>query len=112
MAISERTPWRRLLRNKIAMAGLLVIGFAIFVAVFAYFIVPDPSPDANRIIVEIGGQKPGFRQLFLKLPKPGMVGHQSFSDILIHGRRERWDYIPVNSYRWDRDSLIVDKYVD
>ena len=48
------------------MAGLIVITLAILVAVFAYFIAPDNSPNANRIILEIGGSKPGYTQSFIK----------------------------------------------
>jgi len=50
---ANRNTWRRLLRNKGALFGLIVIGAALLVAVVAYFIAPDPSPDANRMIVEI-----------------------------------------------------------
>lgn len=47
------------------MAGLIMIVLAIFTAIFCYFIAPDSSPFANRIILEIGGQKPGFTQEFI-----------------------------------------------
>lgn len=57
----QAAAWRRLKKNKGALAGLVVIIIAFVIAVFAYFIAPDPSPYANRIILEIGGEKPGFR---------------------------------------------------
>ncbi|GGB10091.1 hypothetical protein GCM10011511_37050 [Puia dinghuensis] len=101
-----------MLRNKGAMFGLIVIGAAIFVAVTGYFIAPDASPDANRIIVEIGGRKPGFSQLFLLLKKQGSVTRTSFFYRLLYGREDRYDYIPINSYMQQMDSLIVEKYVD
>ncbi|MCH5689771.1 hypothetical protein LWM68_39430 [Niabella sp. W65] len=47
------------MKNKGAMAGLVVIIIAVFTAVFCYFIAPDGSPYSNRIILEIGGEKPG-----------------------------------------------------
>jgi peptide/nickel transport system permease protein len=37
-------------------------------ALFAYFLAPDHSPDANRQIVEIQSQHPGFRMPFLRIP--------------------------------------------
>ncbi|MFZ1856562.1 MAG: hypothetical protein WAU29_04290, partial [Chitinophagaceae bacterium] len=46
--------WRRLKKNKGAVFGLIVIAIAVLIAVFAYFIAPDPSPFSNRIILEIG----------------------------------------------------------
>lgn len=65
----QSAAWRRLRRNKGALFGLLIIVIAVLVAVFAYFIAPDPSPFANRIILEIGGNKPGYKQDFLLVKK-------------------------------------------
>jgi ABC-type dipeptide/oligopeptide/nickel transport system permease subunit len=103
---------KRLLRNRGAFFGLIVIGGAIVVALTAYFISPDPSPDANRIIVEIGGRQPGFRQLFLLSPKKEQPLPVSFFHRLLYGREDKYDYIPINSYTVKRDSIIVEKFVD
>src|SRR6476469_4114428 len=61
--------WRRLKKNKGAMAGLVMINIAILIAIFGYFLSPDPSPFANRIILEIGGEKPGYTRQFLQVKK-------------------------------------------
>lgn len=103
---------KRLLRNKGTLFGLVVIGAAIIVAVAAYFIAPDASPDANRIIVEIGGRKPGFRQTFLLVRKQEQPAPVSFFHHLLYGREDNFDYVPVNRYALRGDSLIADKYVD
>jgi hypothetical protein len=52
----QQAAWRRLKKNKGAMLGIIVIGLASLLDVFAYFIAPDSSPYANRIILEIGRQ--------------------------------------------------------
>jgi ABC-type dipeptide/oligopeptide/nickel transport system permease subunit len=104
--------WRRLLRNKGAVTGLIVIIICFFFAVFAYFISPDSSPNANRMIVEIGGQKPGFSQQFLKLPREGAYNNESFFKRLINGKRDRFYYIPITNYAWRRDSVIINKLID
>jgi len=109
---SNRTIGRRLLRNKGAAFGLIIIGAAIFVALAAYFIAPDPSPDANRMIVEIGGRSPGFRQRFLLLRKEKKQAPVSFWQRLLSGKEDGYHYIPVNSYAKKGDSLIVKKFVD
>jgi len=109
---ANRNTWRRLLRNKGALFGLIVIGAALLVAVIAYFIAPDPSPDANRMIVEIGGRKPGFRQQFLLVKKQQAPAPPSFFQRLLSGKTDEYDYIPINSYKIKGDSLIVQKYVD
>jgi ABC-type dipeptide/oligopeptide/nickel transport system permease subunit len=103
---------KRLLRNKGAVFGLIVISVSIGVAISAYFIAPDPSPEANRIIVEIGGRQPGFRQLFLLLKKERPPVPASLFHRMLFGREDQYDYIPINGYKSKGDSLIAQKFVD
>lgn len=91
---------------------MVVIGAAIVVAIGAYLIAPDSSPNANRIIVEIGGRKPGFRQEFLLVERPGAPGQVGFFHRLLYGRPDRFDYIPITRYALTKDSVIVEKFVD
>jgi ABC-type dipeptide/oligopeptide/nickel transport system permease subunit len=112
MTAANHSIRNRLLRNKGALFGLIVIAAAVVVAVTAYFIAPDPSPDANRIIVEIGGRRPGFRQLFLLLKKERQPAPVGFFSRLLNGREDRYEYIPIVSYALRGDSLIVQKFID
>jgi peptide/nickel transport system permease protein len=112
MTTRSRHIRKRLLRNKGALFGLTVIGLSILTAVFAYFLAPDGSPDANRIIVEIGGRPPGFRQLFLPVRKERQPAPIGFFHRLLFGREDRYDYIPINNAVEKGDSLIVQKFVD
>ena len=109
---NQRNPWRRLKKNKAAIAGMVVIAAAFIIAVFAYFVSPDSSPNANRMIVEIGGRKPGFRQQFFLLPKEGMIAKQSFFERLLSGKNDIYEFIPIQGYLWRTDSVIVNKYID
>ena len=108
----RQSTWRRLCRNKGAMFGMLVICLAILVAVFAYYIAPDPSPDANRMIVEIGGRKPGFTQEFMLLKKDRTVTRPSVLSRLLFGKEDAFDYIPIAGYEQMGDSLLVKKFID
>jgi len=103
---------KRLVRNKGTLFGMIVIGASVLVAVIVYFIAPDPSPNANRIIVEIGGRSPGFSQQFLLLPKDRVQPRVSFFSRLLNGREDAFDYIPITGYVVQGDSLVVQKYVD
>lgn len=107
-----RNTWRRLKRNKIALISMAIIMLSVLIAVFAYYIAPDPSPFANRMIVEIGGQKPGFTQSFLKIPVARQSKVPSAADRLIAGLPDRFHYVPINSYVKKGDSLIVRQYID
>ena len=108
----QAAAWRRLKKNKGAVFGLIVISLAILVAIFAYFIAPDPSPFANRIILEIGGEKPGFTQRFIKVKKDKDVVATGFLQQLLAGKEDAYYYIPVVSHKKIADSLIIQKYID
>ena len=84
----QAAAWRRLKKNKGAVFGLIVIAIAVLIAVFAYFIAPDPSPFSNRIILEIGGGKPGFKQTFIKVKKDKDVEATSFFKQLVSGKED------------------------
>ena len=103
---------KRLLRNKGTLFGLIVISLSLIVAIFAYFIAPDHTRNANRIIVEIGGRRPGFKQLFLVIPKDREVPTTFPLDRLLHGEEDPVDFIPINSYVVEGDSMIVQKFID
>ena len=103
--------WRRLKKNKGAMAGLFMIALSILVAVFCYLLAPDPSPFANRIILEIGGEKPGFTQKFLLVKKVEPLSSGVFTRI-VSGKPDQFDYIPVVSYHQRQDSIAAEKYID
>ena len=92
--------------------GLIVIIVAVLVAVFAYFIAPDHSPYANRIILELGGSKPGFRQRFIKIKKERDVAAAGFLKQLISGKEDAYYYVPIVSFEEKSDSIIVQKYID
>ena len=104
--------WRRLKKNKGAMAGLFLIGFAILIAIFGYLVAPDPSPYANRIILEIGGQKPGFSQDFLLVKKQSSQQKAGFVQQLSSGRSDELDYVPITQWQSNGDSIIAQKYID
>ncbi len=103
--------WRRLKKNKGALFGLVVIFLAVIVAIFAYFIAPDKTPNANRILVEIDGEKPGFKQNFLLLKKERIVKAGFFQQLFM-GKEDDYDYIPVSSFEKKGDSLIIQKFID
>ena len=108
---SQQAAWKRLKKNKGAIAGLFIIILAILTAIFSYFIAPDSSPYANRIILEIRKQKPGFKKAFLKVPKEtntnGIFSH------LLYGTGDEFEFIPINSYHSiNKDSIVALKYID
>jgi len=104
--------WKRLKKNKGALAGLAVICCSMLVGIFAYFISPDSTPNADRQTVEIQARQPGFRQLFLKVKKEKQVMTPGFISHLLWGKEDNSLYLPINAYQGTPDSVIVSKYID
>lgn len=104
--------WRRLTKNKGAMAGVFIIAFAIVIGIFAYFLATDSTPNANRQIVEIQAKKPGFSQVFLMIKKEKKIMPTGFFNRLLFGQEDKNIYIPVNAYHATADSVIVEKFID
>jgi ABC-type dipeptide/oligopeptide/nickel transport system permease subunit len=108
----ERSTWRRLRKNRGALAGIVIIIIAVLIALLGYLVAPDSSSNANRMIVEIGGQKPGFSMLFLKTPTQREQSRPSLAERLLFGDKDRYDYTPITGYNENRDSLVITQYID
>lgn len=69
--LKNKTPnqkvYAKFQKNKTAVFSLGLIVFICFLALFAFFISPDKTPNANIQSPSIAMQNPGFSILFLKL---------------------------------------------
>ncbi len=108
----SQNAWRRLKKNKGAMAGLIIISLSVLAGIFAYFLVTDSTPNADRQIVEIMASKPGRTQLFLKVKKEKQISSTGFLQRLLFGAEDKYLYVPINSYAVKGDSIFVEKYID
>ncbi len=106
-----QTALKKLNRNRLAIGGLICILLSLFVAIFAYWLAPDPTPNANRMILEISGHSPGFTMQFLKLKKDNII-KTGVLDRTMSGKNDDYLYVPITGYEKTADSIIVAKYVD
>ena len=101
--------WKRFKRNRSAMAGLVVITASVIVAMLAYGISPDNSPDANQQILPLETHSPGFSIHLLKKPRPGIQ-----SSGIIHGLwggfAKDYDPVPITAWSFTKDSLKFTEY--
>ena len=102
---------RKLLHNKASIIASVCIAIAVLTAIFAYWIAPDPSPNANRMILEISGQAPGFTMQYLKLKKTE-ARKVSIIERTMSGKPDEFIWIPLTSYYSTSDSIVIRKYVD
>ena len=107
----SQAAWRRLKRNKLAFLGLIIIIFSFIIAILAYYIAPDNSPNADLQTVEIQAKKSGYEQLFLRVSITPPV-QNNWLNTLIHGKSALFNYIPITAWSITGDSIQVSKYVD
>jgi peptide/nickel transport system permease protein len=94
------------------MAGLVIIFLSIITGVFAYFIANDTTPNADRQIVEIQAKKPGYKKTFIKVKKEKNIPNTNFFNRLLYGKEDAFNLIPINSYKVNGDSVIIQKFID
>ena len=79
-------------------------------ALFAYLIIPDKTPNANRQILEISTKKPGFEVDMLMIPKETPPQKTPFFDFLFNGRPDDCIYLPFDSIHVDANQTTVYLY--
>lgn len=91
----------------------MIICIALLLAVFGYFIAPDDSPYANRIIPEIANQKAGFEIELLHVKKDAAFAHEThFFDRMFNGIKDAYLFVPVVAHRIDGDTVFAQKFID
>lgn len=86
---------------------ILVIGL---LSVFAYFIAPDASKNANQMHLSIHSQSPGFEVKLLTIPSSS-INNQSWFSKLFFGELNTSTEIPISDYSINDDYLMYTEYV-
>lgn len=102
--------WKRFRSNTLGMASCGFVLLWALLALFAFLIIPDKTPNANRQILEISTKKPGFEVDMLMLPKETPPQKTPFLDFLFNGRPDDCIYLPFDSIHVDASQTIVYLY--
>ncbi len=102
--------WKRFKRNKPALWGLLFILTLIFIALFAYTLIPDQSCNANRQVVELKLKRPGFKIRLLKVRLNTPVHQRRALESFFEGSIDLYRWIPFVEYHYQDDKLMVSPY--
>ncbi|QEM13264.1 ABC transporter permease [Mucilaginibacter rubeus] len=113
--MAEITPakrtWRVFKRNKTAIAGLAFILLTLLVAILGYLIMPDDTPLANNMIIQLSIKKPGSTYLMLKLRKAEPVDTVNVFTKMLYGQPSFYKDVPITGYRFVKDSIYVNGYI-
>ena len=102
--------WKRFRSNKLGMAAAFFVLLWALVAFFAYLIIPDKTPNANRQLLEISTKKPGFEVDMLMLPKETPTPKTSFFKFMLQGRPDDCIYLPFDSLHINKEQTTVFLY--
>lgn len=91
---------------------MILIFLSLLLALTGYFVAPDPSPNANRMIPEIGSKQPGFSIQLLRTKRDRTIAPTGFFHRLLNGKVEHHQFTPITGYSVVGDSLFFDKFVD
>lgn len=100
---------RRMLRNATGMISLAIIVFVVLAALFAHHIAPDPTPGANRQMLEAGALRPGTTVEVLRVSRESK-SEPGFTGRFINGRRDYFESIPLKSWRFEGEQICYEVY--
>lgn len=89
---------KRLMNNKPAMFGLIVIVLAHVIAFMGYIIMPDDTPNADDRSPHIKKKSPGFQVLLLKTLKQREVREVNFLEYIFFGQESDYKIEPIGWY--------------
>ena len=85
--------WKRFLKNRSAVFGLVIIAISVIVAILGYSITPDSTPDANDQILQITNKAPGFQVTVLQKRKNKTAPSTSLFKKMFTGEENTFELI-------------------
>lgn len=92
---SNMRAMNKLMKNKLAIFGGVLIVITILIAILGYLIMPDQSPNANEMHLEISTLPPGSEVSFKKVGNGKSIDDLNFLSVWINGQESKYDYIPL-----------------
>ncbi len=110
--MDEQRFWIRFKDNRLALSGFYFILFCLAISVFAYWIVPDNSSNANSQHLSIAAKKPFSKILFIRIPGDETKSESSVFKTLLVGKKADYKEIPIKNYRFSDEYIEVIEYTD
>ncbi len=95
-------------------SGLLSCYFIVLIgliAVFAYFLAPDNSQNANQMHLEIHSKKPGFTVKMLTIPAQEQ-SDETRINALFFGKKNSITEVPISNFEITSDQLVITQYAE
>ncbi len=89
----------------------MFIGLSVLVAILGYLVMPDSTPLANRMTIQLSIKKPGSEYTMLRVRKNDPVDTVNIFTKMLFGQSSFYKDIPITGYHFAKDSIYVDEYV-
>lgn len=96
-------------KNLWGVLSFWYILLCLVVGIFAYFLAPDDSENANSMALSIHSKPPGFSVQVLELPNQNEQG-QSWWSQSFFGKESSNELIPIESFRIENGILYYQEY--
>lgn len=93
------------------MAGLVFIAITLLVAILGYLIMPDNTPQANNMTIQLSIKKPGAKFMMLLIRKSEQIDTISFFNRMLFGQPSFYREVPITGYYFKQDSIHVSEYI-
>lgn len=73
--------------------------------------MPDQTPDANSMTVQLGIKKPGAKFMMLRIRKSEPVDTVNIFAKMLYGQSSFYKDVPITDYHFKKDSIYVNEYI-
>jgi oligopeptide transport system permease protein len=103
--------WKRLKKDKFALAGLAFIMVLLIMGILGYLITPDETPYANTMHLQLSNRKPGRTFQFLVISRNPNIRQVNLLEKMLYGQESNFKSIPVTSFRKVGDVVLAKEYI-
>lgn len=89
----------------------MFILLSVLIAILGYLVMPDSTPLANNMTIQLGIKKPGAEFTMLRIRRGEPVDTVNFFTEMLFGQPPFYKDIPITGYQFVKDSIDVDEYV-
>ena len=96
--------WLKLIKNKSSLFSLVFIFLCVFMSFFSYLFIPDKTPFANQMHLELTTLPPFSEVTFLQISSQ-INNSESFFEYFFKGKKSIFEKIPIQSYEKYSDGI-------
>ena len=90
---------------------MVFIALSVLAAILGYLIMPDSTPLANNMTIQLSIKKPGATFTMLRIRKSEPVDTMNIFSKMLFGQPAFYKDVPITGYHFSKDSIYVDEYI-